>query len=131
MDVKNITVNNDNYMFVCQSGDTKSGFKHEVTLFRNGCQIAESVCYYINRTWEQYHYQSAMQTAVRNKMEYISNRLLNRFKSEHGYSKLTANRKKDFETLLNADTEYNNYKSLYDIISDYYKFMEVLRESRS
>lgn len=51
----------DKYSVVCESSDTRNGFKHTATLLTNGRDTGESVkCNYLNRTWESYEYQSVL-----------------------------------------------------------------------
>lgn len=51
----------DKYSVVCESSDTRNGFKHTATLLTNGLDTGETVkCNYLNRTWESYDYQSVL-----------------------------------------------------------------------
>lgn len=51
----------DKYSVVCESSDTRNGFKHTATLLTNGRDTGETVkCNYLNRTWESYTYQSVL-----------------------------------------------------------------------
>ena len=50
--------------FVCDSGSTRNGFKHEATLFKNGREEAFAKVNYLNRTWESFTYQSVMFEAI-------------------------------------------------------------------
>ena len=51
----------DKYSVVCESSDTRNGFKHTATLLTNGRDTGETVkCNYLNRTWESYEYQSVL-----------------------------------------------------------------------
>ena len=56
----------ENFMFVNTAGNTRNGFYHKSNLFHNDINISEAKCNYLNRTWEAYTYQSAMQQAVSN-----------------------------------------------------------------
>lgn len=50
----------------CQAQNTRYGFRHLATLYRNGREIAAAKCCYYNRTWEAYEYQSVIQGAISN-----------------------------------------------------------------
>ena len=50
---------------VCDSESTRYGFRHLVTILRNGEEIGNGKCCYYNRTWESYEFQSALYDAVR------------------------------------------------------------------
>jgi hypothetical protein len=55
----------EDYVFVCDSANTRNGFKHECTIFKGSWQLTDKVkINYINRTWESYRYKSVMQKAV-------------------------------------------------------------------
>ena len=48
----------------CYSGNTRNGFKHECEIAVNGRVVAKTKICYLNRTWEQYEYQSVIYKAV-------------------------------------------------------------------
>lgn len=62
--VRNISVgrgaNKFSFNFICEWGNTRSGFKHTCNLIVNGLHNVKNVCYYYNRTWEAYNYQTVM-----------------------------------------------------------------------
>jgi len=46
---------------ICETKNTRNGFKHEATLlFKGGETTFKAKCNYINRTWERYQYQSVL-----------------------------------------------------------------------
>ena len=51
---------NNKYSIVCETGNTRNGFKHIATLMRNGQSIDKTKICYLNRTWEAYTYQSVL-----------------------------------------------------------------------
>jgi len=61
----------ENFMFVNTAGNTRNGFYHKSNLFHNDINISEAKCNYLNRTWEAYTYQSAMQQAVSNAIKKV------------------------------------------------------------
>lgn len=50
----------DTYQIVCQSLNTRNGFKHVATLLRNNYNVDETKICYINRTWERFQYESVI-----------------------------------------------------------------------
>lgn len=54
----------DEYYIICESKDTRSGFKHEANLLRNGYSIAKSKICYLNRTWERFTYESVLNKII-------------------------------------------------------------------
>lgn len=128
MEIRKVLVNGIEYEFICTYSNTRSGFKHSASLFENNYQISEGVCHYINRTWECFSYQTAMLTAVQNELDRIREQLLYYFKCDNNYTKLTANRKQDFEKQLNSNSDYIKYKDLYGVILDYDKYRKAINQ---
>ena len=54
----------EKYNVVCNSADTRNGFKHVASLCRNGERIAETKICYLNRTWERFTYESVLEKIV-------------------------------------------------------------------
>jgi hypothetical protein len=50
---------------VCESQNTRYGFRHLATLMRDGKEQETAKCCYYNRTWEKYEYQSVLFELVR------------------------------------------------------------------
>jgi hypothetical protein len=48
------------YSAVCNSEETKNGFRHVAILHKNGFEIARAKCTYLNRTWEYYQFESVL-----------------------------------------------------------------------
>jgi hypothetical protein len=46
---------------ICESVGTRTGFRHEAILMRNGYQVLKDKCCYINRTWECYQFDSVLE----------------------------------------------------------------------
>lgn len=65
--------------------DKRSGFSHISRLFNNGVLLGQDKRDYLNRTWEEYPYQSAMKGAVQNAIE----NEIEREKSERGIKRLS------------------------------------------
>lgn len=65
--IKNFVID-ANITLVGMTRNTRNGFLHEVEYRKNGCTIASAKCSYINRTWESFDYESAIDKLLR-KME--------------------------------------------------------------
>lgn len=52
---------NENLEAVCESKNTRNGFKHEATLLLNGIERESVKINYLNRTWESFEYESVLQ----------------------------------------------------------------------
>ena len=48
----------------CKWKKTKAAFKHEAILLRNGEQVDQVKICYLNRTWEQYKFQSVLEKMI-------------------------------------------------------------------
>ena len=49
---------------VCVSENTRSGFRHLATLFKDGVEVAKAKACYQNRTWERYEFESVLSHVV-------------------------------------------------------------------
>ena len=64
MGLYRLSIEGKEIIFINTWRGTGSGFVHETELYIDGWQATEARCYYINRTWERYSYQSVMLEAV-------------------------------------------------------------------
>jgi len=53
------------YNVVCNTADTRNGFKHVATLCKNGMSFATSKICYLNRTWECFEYESILHQIIK------------------------------------------------------------------
>lgn len=95
---------------------TRTGFKHTSTLYVDGREVATATCYYYNRTWESYEFQRVMKCATTNAMEQIENEEIISCKAEHGYKRMSYQRKEAFKKYLNTLPEYAEYKKIYSAL---------------
>lgn len=117
MEIRKVNVNGNVYEFVNESGNTRNGFYHKTTVFKNGCEVGSNRCNYLNRTWECYRYQTVMMGGIYNMLDRLVNRLLETFKADNGYKKMTENRRIEFD-LLKANNE---------LIKEYEEVLKQLR----
>lgn len=100
-------------MLSADSRNTRNGFAHDakITVYPNNgtfCGYSVSAhCYYLNRTWEKYTYQTVLQQACHNAMECRADELKAQFLQEKGYKRLTKKRAAEFMETLKADNEYS------------------------
>lgn len=111
MNIKRINVNGYDFEFVCDYHDTHSGFAHDCTLFidKDKKPLSKSAahCYYYNRTWESWTYQTVCIETVNKGIDYITSRLMRIFKENRNYKIMTQKRRADFENSI-KNNEYLN-----------------------
>lgn len=56
---------NKNLTIVCDTINTRYGFKHEARLMNDGRRIDFAKCCYYNRTWESFEYESVIRDLLR------------------------------------------------------------------
>lgn len=116
-----------NELFECNNGftitlsadsrNTRHGFAHDakITVMPAGTFCGYSVsahCYYLNRTWERYTFQTVLMQACHNAMECRADELKPGFMEKNGYKKLTKKRAAEFTETLNNDAEYTAINSV-------------------
>jgi len=77
--------------FANRYSKTRNGFAHESVMYvgEDYGRVSEARCTYLNRTWEGYTYQSAMSTAVRNKIDCLKEAAIDEYKSVSGRKRLS------------------------------------------
>lgn len=111
MELRKENINGMEFLFVNEWASTRNGFKHTSTLFINGYEWQKSTCHYINRTWENYAFQTVMLRAIADLMEKIYDRELEHYKNINNIKRLTKAKKEDFENNL----ENEKYKNLLEL----------------
>lgn len=114
MELKRIEIENTTFTFCCNSRCTRYGFAHDCTMFIGGYVAAETSAHYFNRTWEAYRFQTVQQSAIYKVMQERKADLLQAFKEAHGYKKMTAGRREEFEKVKAADHVLETYRLVYD-----------------
>lgn len=64
MEIKKYNINENEYSFVCEGWSNSNGWGHRVVLIKNMYTMCETKIRYINRTWENYQFQSCMLKAI-------------------------------------------------------------------
>ena len=68
---------NNNITFYCESKARRGGFKHICNVFIDNIYRFSCQCLYVNRTWEEFDFQSVLRKAE----DYIDNNIkLEKFK---------------------------------------------------
>lgn len=110
------------FTFVCHCENTRNGFKHVVSCYDQLDQkIGGATCYYYNRTWERYGYQSAMHQIAGNLLAGERARILDAWKEARGYVRMTAKRTAEFEHDRPTTNEARTYQVLRFLIGGSYK----------
>lgn len=117
MEIRTVNIDDMEVRFVCESADTRHGFKHVVHMFVDNFEEECNTAYYLNRTWESYRYQTAMLGCVSKAKENRIEILKSNFKSENEISRMTAKRNAEFGEVLKADWKYKFYEELYSKVS--------------
>ena len=116
MEIKKFNIDGKEVEFVNESFDTRHGFKHVTTMFINNCEYGRNTCYYLNRTWEHYRYQTVMRGCVQKLIEIRIENLKSTFKNQYGYSRMTAKRNEEFEKWMGHDNVADFYVKLLNKI---------------
>ena len=91
------TANCETYHFHCYSYDTRHGFAHYAELTDgDGRVLGEHRAYYLNRTWEQWRYQSACVQIVRDLVADERERAKRAWMSGRGYKRMSARRAAEY-----------------------------------
>lgn len=114
--IKKLTIDEKEILFVCNSRNTRHGFAHDCELYINDCYRGSASCFYLNRTWESYRYQSVMKKAVYTIIDVFRADFETEYKNRNGYKKLTKERREAMEEELKRDNTYIFYKKIYDAL---------------
>lgn len=82
--MKDFRLDSDNsfWDFCCEDKETRGGFKHVCTVYKDGAQVATVARHYINRTWEVFTFQSVLRKAALAVCGYNRRNKVKRFPSE-------------------------------------------------
>jgi len=111
-----ITINNHPFRFDCRSWGTRSGFAHGVELWDTGewDRLAEAKCFYLNRTWECYNFQTVMLEAIRKAQNREVTRTWENLQRLYGWERITKKRREELDKRLAEDEYMETLKALYD-----------------
>ena len=106
IDFKRFVIDGNEVVFINNSRNTRSGFAHDSEMHINGYRYSKNTCYYLNRTWERYRFQSVMQGCIDNAIENCKRILKEEYKAKNGVKRMTEKHQKAFNDLLCNDKEY-------------------------
>lgn len=113
MEIKRFTKRNlKKFEFVNDYGYTRTGFYHSTTLFENGVIIMTNRVNYINRTWENYAYQTVMLGAIRELLDQRKNEIIENYKRINNIKRLTKDKKALAEKEVEKDKRIKELESL-------------------
>lgn len=107
------TIDGTVYRFICETRNTRNGFKHTAMLFEgdNHFYYEKATCHYLNRTWESWRYQSACRECVYKVIENLKVNAIKRYKLLTGTKRLTQDAK---EIIWNENEDIIKYRKLRD-----------------
>lgn len=110
------------FTFVCESADTKNGFKHVCNMFEfdrySNYPVETATCYYYNRTWEKYSFQSAMLAAVQKRIENVIADEKKCFMLANNLKRLAGANKERFEKLVSENGYIDKLQKLKKDLQD-------------
>ena len=119
--MKTITIEKDGkeFIFYCKARNTKHGFAHDCSMqYNNGYSEINKSCFYLNRSWEYWRFQSACLACI---TELINRRVdaqKRLYLENNGYKRMTASRKEHFQQFIDND---KYLKILQDVKTELYK----------
>lgn len=116
MGLYQLTIDGKEIVFINTWRGTRSGFMHETELHIDGWRAAAARCYYINRTWERFSYQSVMLEAVHKLQAEETAREKAHFLRLNGYKNLMQHRKPAFMEYLAENKNLSFYKKLEEAL---------------
>ena len=111
--IKRLNINGHDVTFVCSSRGTRNGFAHDCELYIDERFISEAHCYYYNRTWERYQYQTAMKNAVAEVLKELYEETEMILKEEEGWSRITKDRRATIDCIYNDSADKQFYDKIY------------------
>ena len=97
------------YKFECEFVEKRNGFGHVARMHKNNMHIKTAKAHYLNRTWENYTYQSVMKQAVYEMIDQTKSGLDFTHKNETGKKRMPKGMR---EELYNACPIIAEYKEL-------------------
>lgn len=104
-----------NWAFICRYWETSRSWGHEVSLCKDGTEVAMVRVRYYNRTWERYTFQTAMQCAVekykREKLEKYLDDVRSDYGKARGSRRFRKGEKQFYVDMFNRVWATNGYEN--------------------
>ena len=111
--------NNHEIEIVCTSRNTRHGFAHDANLFVDGIPwYGTAHCYYLNRTWECWTYQSVCLEVVRSANDSRRAWLKENYKYENNVARITKKHSAALEEIYNADEDVKTMRAAFEVLRD-------------
>lgn len=114
-----LKINDNQITFVNNSRSTRNGFAHDSELYINDNYKGKHSCYYLNRTWECYRYQTVMMGLVDNLIEERKNYIKADYKRANNIARLTQKHNGKIAGLFKADDRIVLYEAIIKELKRY------------
>lgn len=109
-----ITKGDHAFTFLLNSRNTRSGFAHDCELLIDSAHVQKAHCYYCNRTWESWSYQSVCLEAIDAELAERKAEIKSDYMRLNGFKRMTAARAKELEAILKCDEWIKLVESVRD-----------------
>jgi len=89
-EIKKVTINGIEFTFVNTFKSTRNGFTHTSEMFENSGKCTTGKASYVNRTWENYPFQTSMKNAVKLAICEREQSIVDKFKEDYRKTRVTA-----------------------------------------
>ena len=126
MELRKITINDSEYIFINESKSNKRGFYHKTTLFVNDVELTTQKVQYYNRTWEMYPFESVMRKAINTLIEELESDFIKHYKNKYNITRLTQKIKNserffcELGLYLDTQTYYNDLLQIKENLKNRY-----------
>ena len=116
MGLYRLSIEGQEVTFINTWKGTRSGFQHETELYIDGRHVSAARCYYINRTWERYSFQSVLLEAVHKLQEAEIEREKQLFRNLMGIKNIMPRHKTAFSEHLKESKNLSFYKQIEEAL---------------
>lgn len=92
-----------NVEFDCNAREMRSGFAHDATIIIDGWRWRSATCYYLNRTWEAWRFQSVCLSCVANMIEDRIDEIKEKYRGETGVARISGKCKMIVKDIVDSD----------------------------
>lgn len=116
MEIRTKVINGNKWQFVNESWSTSYSWGHRTIVFKNGYEMVEHKCKYINRTWESYTYETCMLCAIDEIEETEKNRFINDYKYQNNIDRFKKGQKDEVIKMFEETEKAKELKALKEVI---------------